>query len=131
MDTDRLQRFVTLDERIKVLDAQLTTLKATRKAMQEQILDDFADSSVERVTIDGRTVYCQRQIWAHPLFSREAVATALKEAGYGELVTDTFNLNSLSAVLRDRERAGDSPVPPELEGIIGIREDYSVRSVKA
>jgi hypothetical protein len=131
MDTERIFRFVKVDERVKELEVELESLKATRKHLGEEILDDFAESSVERVTVAGHTVYAHRQIWANPLFAKESVASALEEAGYGELVTKGFNLNSLSAVLRDRERAGDSAVPPELEGILGIREDYSIRSIKA
>lgn len=130
MNSERLTRFVSIDTEIKDLEARVKMLKTERASLNDAILDDFAESNVESVTIDGKTVFTHRQIWAKSLFSKEAVASALRESGYGDLVTEGFNTNTLSAILREREERGDPVVPPELDGIIGFSEVYSVRARK-
>jgi hypothetical protein len=129
MDSEKLRRFVEIDRRIKAAESEAEDLKKERVRLQAELLDEFADAGIENIRIDGQTVYAHRQVWAKT--PDKAAAVAALKALYPELVTETFNSNTLSSLLREREKAGDNPVPPELEGLVEASEVWSLRSRRA
>lgn len=131
MSMSAVAAFAEVDSEIKGLEAKLKSLKARRGLLEEILLDFFAENAVSHINVGGKTVFTHRQIWAKPLYSREAVASALRESGYETMVTEGFNSNTLSAMLREREEAGEPVIPPELEGIIDFSEVYSIRARKS
>lgn len=55
---------------------------------------------------------------------KAAVGQALKDAGYGHLVTEGFNSRSVSSVAK--EERWDKSLPPELEGKIKYEPGYKI-----
>src|ERR1035438_5616706 len=56
------------------------------------------------MTVDGRTVSIQQDVYASPLNDREDVVDALKQSELGQYVAENYNTNSLTAFVRELKR---------------------------
>jgi len=128
LNTDELKRFVALEERRKQLEAEVDTIKIEAAELEERLLPQFEQSGMERVAIDGRTVYVERKLWAKAKEgNKPAVCKALRRCRLGDYVEETFNTNSLSAYVRERDRDG-RPLPPSLAVVLDVSEVFKLRS---
>ncbi len=128
MNTDELKRFVALEERRRQLEAEVDAVKAEAAQLEELLLPQFEQAGLERVSIDGRTVYIERKLWAKAKDGdKAAVCKALKRCRLGDYVEETFNTNSLSAYVRELDRE-DRPMPPSLREVLEISEVFKLRT---
>ena len=128
MNTDELKRFVALEERRRQLEAEIDTIKAEVAELEQRLLPQFEQGGLQRVSIDGRTVYVERRIWAKARDgNKSAVCRALKRCHLGDYVEETFNTNSLSAYVRELERDG-RPMPPSLAKVLEVSEVFRLRT---
>jgi hypothetical protein len=128
MNTDELKRFVALEERRRALEAEIEAVKAEAAELEALLLPQFEQSGLERVAIDGRTVYVERKLWAKAKDGdKAAVCKALKRCRLGDYVEETFNTNSLSAYVRELDREG-RPLPPSLATVLDVSEVFRLRT---
>lgn len=125
----RAAELVALKKEAEELDERITVIDKRRKQIEAFLLDAFADNpGLRRLSIDGRTVYLKRQLFAGAK-DKAAAYDALIAAGLGEYATRGFNSNSVSALYREWERDGAQP-PPELAGVIHTGERFSIGVTK-
>lgn len=62
---------------------------------------------------------------------REELYAALKDAGYGDLVYETVNANSLSAFVNEQITENNEALPEWLEGLVNVFEQTKVSVRKA
>jgi hypothetical protein len=128
MNTDELKRFVALEERRRQLEAEIDSIKAEAADLEQRLLPQFEQSGMERVAIDGRTVYVERKLWASAKNGdKQALCKALKRARLSEFVQETFNSQSLSALVREWDRDG-RPMPPSLREVLEVSEVFKLRT---
>lgn len=128
MNTDELKRFVSLEERRRQLEAEIDTIKAEASELEGRLLPQFEQAGMERVSIDGRTVYIERKLWAKAKEGdKPAVCKALKRCRLGDYVEETFNTNSLSAYVRELDREGRK-MPPSLAAVLEVSEVFKLRT---
>jgi hypothetical protein len=119
---------VALEERRRQLETEIDAVKAEAAELEQRLLPQFEQSGVERLSIDGRTIYLERKLWAKARDGdKAAVCCALKRARLGDYVEETFNTNSLSAYVRELDREG-RPLPPSLETVLDISEVFHLRT---
>lgn len=101
-------------------------------ALEQSLLEGFAEAGVQSMSVDGRTVYLERKLWARvePGASRDQVIEGLRRAGLDHFVQDGYNSNTVSAWLRELE-SSEEPIPPALEGVLGSTEVYRIRTRRA
>lgn len=129
MDTSLAKEFVHLDTMIKDLDRSLKDAKKKREELGKKIMDQMVDEEINRISLNGKTLYIKRTIWAkYP--NREDAIQALKDAGLDEYVKENFNNMQLSAFLREKVEA-EEPLPEAFAGRIEPNEVFQVVSVKA
>ena len=128
MNTEELKRFVALEERRKQLEAEVDSIKAEAAELEGLLLPQFEQSGMERVSIDGRTVYVERKLWAKAKDGdKPSVCKALKRCRLGDYVEETFNTNSLSAYVRELDREGRQ-MPPSLVAVLEVSEVFKLRT---
>jgi hypothetical protein len=129
MNTDHLKRFVALEERRRDLETEVDRIKAEAAALEQQLLPEFEQSGMERVSIDGRTVYVERKLWAKAKDggNKAAACQVLRACGLDDYVEETFNTNSLSAFVRELDREG-KPLTPSLAAVLEINEIFKLRT---
>lgn len=146
--SDVVREAIALTKRIEQLKLELAPLEDQLKALQPKLIEEFERTGDQRRTVDGKTAYLHRQLWVYAAdgIDKDAVAEALKKAGLGDYVKETFNVQSISAFARelekeiDWEESGalleDAEHPllvahPELKGYLVPNEKFSVRIVAA
>jgi hypothetical protein len=131
MNTEELKRFVALEERRRELEAEIDIIKAEAAELEQRLLPQFELSGMERVSIDGRTVYIERKLWAKAKDGdKVAVCKALKRCRLGDYVEETFNTNSLSAYVRELDRE-ERQMPPTLAAVLDVSEVFKLRTRKS
>jgi hypothetical protein len=108
MNIQQLWEFVSLENRKKDLDAELKAVKQQLDGLEEALIPQFLDSGVQKMTVDGRTVSIQQDVYASPLNDRGDVVDALKHSELGQFVAENYNTNSLTAFVREIKREVES-----------------------
>ena len=141
---ERLQAFVSLSNEKRDLEARLKRTVASLDDLESTLLSEMGNLGMSNARMDGLTVYIHRQLWARAAQHEETTpdgnvvlvsdpietCNALVEAGLGDFVHPAFNTNTVSAWVRElpRDLDGQPILPPELQGRITVREDFSLRT---
>lgn len=136
MNTQRARRFIELTSRKRAIDAEKREIQKELDDLETEILDEFADEGIDRISVDGYTIGLRRDIWARPAKDpdtgetlRDAAVNALRAAGLDDYVKEDFNVQSLSAYVRELVDNGD-PIPDELRDALHVTEGYKVSVTK-
>lgn len=125
---EKIDRFIELETERRVLEARLKDIKEEIEPIHQDVLTHFEQTGTEKIRRGGLTVYIHRQLWARAIDGDyERGCAALRAAGLGDLVKETFNVHTLSAWLREQERMGE-PIPESFEGAIQTEETFQLRT---
>ena len=124
-----MKRYAKLEKAKAALSAAMDRVEAKLEPLREAVTDELIDAGIEKMTVDGRTIFIKHDIWAKLLKTRADAIKALKEAELDEYVAENFNMNSLSAYVREKIKNGE-PLPKAFDGIIGASHVDKARSVK-
>ena len=112
-------RLKTLQEQKKDLEAQTKALGAEIAELDEQLSDAMTEAELDRFSRNGSTFYLKSRLFASP-------ASGLKENGYGSLVVETVNANTLAAFIKEQREATGEDVPAWLGDTVSTYEKVSV-----
>ena len=129
MNLDRLKRFVELKNKVKEFEAVTDTLKDELKTLEAAIIEDFATTGIDKITINGQTIFIQKQIWAKVEDKQKAIDMLKASEYYNHYVYETYNVQQISAVIREYIKNGDE-IPPEFKDVIGYSETFNVKVTK-
>jgi len=129
MDTELLKSFVEQTKWKKELEENLKIVKAKLASIEPVLMDNFVEDGLTSAKIDGLNVYIHKQIWAKYDDKEKAIAV-LKTTGYNEYVSETFNTQSVSSLLRELDAEGKNP-DDIFAGVITKNEVFSLRTRKA
>ena len=114
-------------EQKKELDAQVKELGAEIDRLDLALSDAMAEAECERFSRNGSTFYLNSRLYASPVAGKkEELFAALKENGYGSIVTETVNANTLSSFVKEQMAENDEEVPAWLAEKISTFEKVSV-----
>lgn len=118
-------QMVELDAEIKEAEMLVASIKARRQVVEEQLLEQFAETGTSSVRVNGRTVSMRRDLYSK-ILDAERLNDALREAGFGDLVEEKVNSMRLAALVREIDR-GDIEQPEALVGVVDKSEKFSIR----
>ena len=131
---DNFRRYVTLSLSKRQLEDQISAIKTELKTLEEPLLEELLEEGVRSIKLDSGTVYMHKQKWARVVPSngdgkttqadRVRALEALESIGLREQFA-ALNHQSLSAWAREQD------LPPELDGIIRVDEEISLRVRKS
>lgn len=120
-------RLKAAKDRKKELDAQVKETNAEIEQLDSQLSDLMAEQEVERFSRNGSTFYLNTRLFASPAAGcRDDLMRALKDNGYGSLVVETVNSNTLSSFVREQKAANEDEIPAWLEPLISAYEKVMV-----
>ena len=130
---DNTQIFAMAD-RLKALQEEKKSLEANAKALGAEIADldnrladAMADAELDRFSRGGCTFYLKSRLFASPAAGRkEEMMQALKGHGFGTLVVETVNVNTLASFLKEQRETTGEDIPAWLEGIVNTYDKVSV-----
>lgn len=120
-------RLKSLKDEKKDLDARSKELGAEIEELDLALSDAMAESEVERFSRNGSTFYLNSRLYANPApGQKDALFTALKENGYGDIVTETVNANTLASFVKEQMVENEGEVPAWLAENVHTFEKVSV-----
>ena len=123
-----------LADRLKELRDKKTELadetKENNKEIEEveyKLSQLMAESETQSFQRAGTLVYLCTKIYASAeKDKKDELYQALKDEGYGSLITETINANSLSAFVKEQMSENDDILPDWLEGKVNVYDKVTV-----
>jgi len=124
-------RYVELRRERDEVSAQLDRIKDEMRTLEDEIKLDFERTGMESCRVNGMTIYINRQLWASAKDGdHDRLCAALAGAGFGDMIKTSVNTQSLSALVREHDAAGDD-LPGALKEAVEVAEVFSVRTRKS
>ncbi len=128
-----------LADHLRLLRDKKNAIDQEWKEINEQIDDTeyrlselMAESETQNFTRAGVMFYlCNKTRASAVAGSKEELYAALKEQGFGDLVYETVNANSLSSFVKERIEENDDALPGWLAGLVNIYDKTTVGVKKA
>lgn len=116
-----------LKDRKKDLEAEVKAITAEIDRLDLELSDAMAEAECERFSRNGNTFYLNTRLFASPATGRkDDMIFALKDNGYGDIVTETVNANTLASFVKEQKALNADEVPAWLADVVNIHEKVSV-----
>ena len=120
-------RLKTLQEQKKDLEAQAKALGTEITELDEQLSDAMTEAELDRFSRNGSTFYLKSRLFASPVAGlKDDMMQALKANGYGSLVTETVNANTLASFIKEQREITGEDIPAWLGDTVSTYEKVSV-----
>lgn len=139
MDTVISNEMFTLAERLKELRDTKTELEKKTKEnnasideVEQQLVRMMVDTETQNFTRGGTMFSLTNKTRASAVSDSKAkLYRALKRKGYGDLVYETVNANSLSAFVNEQISENNEELPKWLSGLVNVYPQTKVSVRKA
>lgn len=106
LDTNILREYLEADAERNRLKSELAVVEEDRSRLAEIIVQMLGLEGLKSANVilpDGssRTVHLRRELWAGHTGNSQALCDALKDSGYASYVQEKFNVQSLSALVKE------------------------------
>lgn len=129
---DLADRLKDAKDRKKDLESQIKDVNAEIETLDHELSDLMAESECEKFSHSGSTFYLNSRLYASPQAGhKEDMIEALKGNGFGGLVTETVNANTLAAFVKEQKAANGDEIPDWLGEVVNAYEKVSVGIRKA
>ena len=120
-------RLKSLKKQKKDLEDSVKALGSEIEELDRQLSDAMTEAELDRFSRNGSTFYLYSRLYASPSAGRkDAMMQALKQNGYGSLVVESVNSNTLSSFVREQMEANEGNIPSWLGDTISTYEKISV-----
>lgn len=115
-------------DRKKELEAEVKINNALIEDLDKKLSDAMAEQEVDKFSRNGSLFYLSSRLYASPKAGEKGhMIEELKANGYGSLVTETVNANTLASFAKERIAESEAGVLPEwLDAVITTFEKISV-----
>lgn len=125
-------RLKAAKEMKKNLDAQTKAVSAEIEELDRTLSEAMAEQELDKFTRNGSTFYLSSRLFASPVNGcKEELFAVLKENGYGALVTETVNVNTLASFCKEQLAANNDALPAWLSDVVSTFEKVTVGVRKA
>lgn len=117
----------SLQEEKKELEARAKELGSQIEELDLQLSDAMTEAELDRFSRNGCTFYLKSRLFASPVSGmKDAMILAFKENGYGSLVTETVNANTLASFIKEQREITGEDIPSWLGETVRTFEKVSV-----
>lgn len=119
-------RLKDLKQHKKELESEIKALNAEIEETEAKLAELMLEEEMQNFTRNGRIFYLNTKVYASAVAERKAeLYKWLKENGYGDLVYETVNANSLAAFVREQLEEADE-LPEGLAEMVNVFEKTTV-----
>ena len=120
-------RLKSLKKQKKDLEDSVKAIGSEIEELDRQLSDAMTEAELDRFSRNGSTFYLHSRLYASPSAGRkDAMMQALKQNGYGSLVVESVNSNTLSSFVREQMEANEGNIPSWLGDTVSTYEKISV-----
>ena len=121
-----------LKEEKKELEARVKELNGIIEKTDKELSDEMAEGELESFNYKGHTFYLNNRLFASPAKDRkEDMLQALKDNGFGDLVTESVNSQTLASFIKEQRELTGMDVPEWLGDTVTVFEKVTVGIRKA
>ncbi len=121
------EKLKVLREKKKDAEQRVKDINAEIDKTEYALMQLMAETETQNFTRAGTMFSLTTKTRASAMAGRkEELYSALKENGFGELVYETVNANSLSAFVKEQIAENQDTVPDWLNGLVNVYEQTSV-----
>lgn len=136
MDNNRMfdlaEQLVALRDDKARLEDRLKKLNTFIDEVEFELSEIMALTETQNFTRAGMTFYLMAKTRASAMAEmKEDLHTALKAKGFGDLIYETINANSLSAFVKEQMQENGDALPDWLKGLVNVYEKTTVGVRKA
>lgn len=106
-----LIKYVEIISAIRAREGEIDELKKRAQKLEGSLVSNMVNAGIQRTTVDGHTVWVDRKLWASAGGETALLVEALKAAGCGDLVKESYNATALSSWVREHDP--EKSTPPE------------------
>ena len=129
---DLAEQLKTLRDEKKEAEQRVKDLGAALDEVEYRLAEMMADTETQNFTRAGTMFSLSTKTRASAATDRkDELYAALKAEGYGDLVYETVNANSLSAFVNEQITENNEALPEWLEGLVNVFEQTKVSVRKA
>ena len=129
---DLAEQLKTLRDEKKEAEQRVKDLGAALDEVEYRLVEMMANTETQNFTRAGTMFSLTTKTRASATADRkDELYAALKAAGYGDLVYETVNANSLSAFVNEQITENNEALPEWLEGLVNVFEQTKVSVRKA
>jgi len=111
----------------KELDAKAKEMSAEIEKLDLALSDAMADAECDRFSRNGSMFYLNSRLYASPMAGcKDDMILALKKNGYGDIVTETVNANTLASFVKEQMAVNNDTVPAWISDVISTFEKITV-----
>jgi len=97
------------------------------EATEQRLAEAMIDSETQNFTRAGRMFCLTTKVRAAAIAgAKEELFAALKENGFGDLVYETVNANTLSSFVKEQLTGNEDALPAWLDGLVKVFEQTGV-----
>ena len=131
MDSERMfelaDRLRALREEKTEAEQRVKDINAEMEETEYRLSELMAETETQNFTRAGMMFCLTTKTRASAMAgSKDELYQALKKAGYGDLVYETVNANSLSAFVKEQMSENDDILPDWLEGKVNVFDKVTV-----
>ena len=120
-------RLKSLKKQKKDLEDSVKAIGSEIEELDRQLSDAMAETQLDSFSRNGSIFYLYSRLYASPSTGRkDAMMLALKQNGYGSLVVESVNSNTLSSFVREQMEANEGNIPSWLGDTVSTYEKISV-----
>ncbi len=121
-----------LREQKKATEDELKDITEQLDAVNAQLAEMMANSETQNFTRAGTMFALTTKTRASAVAGvKESLYAALREQGFGDLIYETVNANSLSSFVNDQISENGEELPDWLEGLVNVYDQTTVSVRKA
>lgn len=114
-------------DRKKELDAQVKDVNEEIESLDLALADAMVETELDRFSRNGSTFYLNTRLFASPAAGRkDDLMQTLKDQGYGSIVVETVNANTLASFVKEQMAANEDVLPEWLSDVVSTFEKVSV-----
>ncbi|WP_026486701.1 gp33 family protein [Caldanaerobius polysaccharolyticus] len=126
------EKLKSLRERKKALEEEAKNLSHEIEETEAELTSRMIESEMQSFQKAGTLFYLNTKVFASPIpEKKQQLFQALKDNGYGDLVYETVNSNSLSAFVKEQIEQNEDKLPEWLDGLVNVYDKVTIGMRKA
>ena len=111
----------------KELEDETKRMTAEIEKLDKQLSDEMAKEECPNFSHNGSTFYLTSKLYASPKAGgKEAMFAALRAKGFGDMIKESVNGNSLSSFVKEQRELNNETIPEWIEEVVNTFEKITV-----
>jgi hypothetical protein len=129
---DLADKLKNLRDEKKEVDENLKAINAEIEQVEQKLSNLMVNEETQSFNRSGTLFYLTTKVHASAVVdSKPMLYDALKQNGYGSMVYETVNANSLSAFTKEQIEINEGTLPNWMSGLVNVFEKTTVSVRKA